>query len=132
MTTIMPQPSRLKLPPLPSTEESLGERLARLRKERGYTQSELADRMGIIQAIVSSYERERIRPHADMIVRYALALDVTTDEILGLARESEQKQAPLSRRVLRRLREIERLPKRDRDAVLRTLDAFLARMPDQD
>jgi transcriptional regulator with XRE-family HTH domain len=132
MTTIMPQPSRLKLPPMPSTEESLGERLARLRKERGYTQSELADRMGIIQAIVSSYERERIRPHADMIVRYALALDVTTDEILGLARESEQKQAPLSRRVLRRLREIERLPKRDRDAVLRTLDAFLARMPDQD
>jgi len=123
---LVPQPSRLKLPPLPvRTDESVGDRLARLRKERGYTQVELAKKMGIVQALVSSYERERLRLHAEMVIRFAVALDVTTDELLGL--EKPKSKGPVkSRRVLRRLQQIEKLPKRDQDALLRTIDAVLA------
>jgi len=122
----MPRPSRLELPPLPVADElSLGQRLARLRKERGYTQVELARKVGIIQALVSDYERDKLRPHADMIVRFAVALEVTADELLGM-QLPKKKQATGNRRFLRRLQQVEKLPKRDQDALLRTIDAFLS------
>ena len=40
--------------------ETVGQRLARLRKERGWTQVELAERIGIIQSLISDYERDRL------------------------------------------------------------------------
>jgi transcriptional regulator with XRE-family HTH domain len=76
----MPQVSRLDLPPLDSGGETLGERIARTRKERGYTQSELADKIEISQSIVSAIERKL---SAEMAVRFALALDVSLDELPG-------------------------------------------------
>ena len=112
-----------------ATSETLGQRLARLRKERGFTQVELAKKMGIIQVLISDYEHEKIRPNPDIIVRFAQALDVSTDEILGL-RKPEKVEAQLSnvsRRLLRRLKQFDSLAKRDQDALLRTIDAFLSR-----
>jgi len=40
---------------------TFGQRLVRLRKERGCTQVELAERLGIIQSLISDFERDR--PH---------------------------------------------------------------------
>ena len=122
----MPPRSRRKLPPLPKTKESLGKRLARIRKEKGYTQVELATRMGIAQTLVSDYERDKFRPHAEMIIRFAVALEVSADELLGLT-EPKKKSATPGRRILRRLEKIEKLPKRDQDALIRTIDAFLGK-----
>ena len=78
----MPQVSKLKLPPLEYGNETLGQRIARIRKERGYTQVELAQRIGIIQSIVSAIERDVLKLSAEMAVRFAQALDVTTDELI--------------------------------------------------
>ena len=52
----MPQKSKIKLPPLNLGKETLGKRIARLRKEKGCTQSELAQRIGIIRELISNYE----------------------------------------------------------------------------
>ena len=123
---IMPPKTRLKLPPLPKSKESLGKRLARIRKEKGFTQVELAERMGLIQALVSDYERDKLRPHAEMVVRFSLALAVSSDEILGLKTPTKIAATP-GRRILRRLEKIEKLPKRDQDALIRTIDAFLGK-----
>jgi transcriptional regulator with XRE-family HTH domain len=122
----MPRPSTLELPPLDQGNDSFGQRLARLRKERGYTQVELATKIGIIEALVSDYERDKLRPHADMIIRFATALEVTSDELLGLT-PSKPIGALRSRRFLRRLQHVDRLPKRDQDALLRAIDAFLGK-----
>jgi transcriptional regulator with XRE-family HTH domain len=103
---------------------ALGRRIAALRRERGYTQTELADQVGAIQVVVSNYERGKLRPHPDMIVRLAKALRVSADELLGI-RPPSQNGAAVSRRVLRRLQAIDGLPKRDQDALFRTIDAFL-------
>jgi predicted transcriptional regulator len=60
-----------------SEDESFGRRLARLRKERGFTQVEIAERVGIIQALVSDYELDKLRLNAEMVVRFAGALEIT-------------------------------------------------------
>jgi transcriptional regulator with XRE-family HTH domain len=120
----MPRKSKLKLPPIDLGSESLGQRIARLRKEKGYTQVELAQKMGIVRVLVSDYERERIRPHYEMIIRLALALDVTTDELLGLSQSKSSSSSP-NLKIVRRFKKIEALPPAEQKILLRTIDTFL-------
>ena len=109
---------------------TLGQRLARMRKERGFTQVELATATQVVQAVISSYEVGRVRPSPEMILRIADVLQVSTDELLGREPESPRREDPVERRFLRRLRLVKALPKRDQDALLRTIDAFIdARKP---
>jgi transcriptional regulator with XRE-family HTH domain len=121
----MPRISRLKLPPLPS-RESIGERVARIRKERGFTQVELAEKIGVIQSIVSAIERDVLKLSAEMAVRFALALEVTTDALLMPPKQGNGSHSRKpSRRILRRLERIETLPKTQQSAVLKTIDNAL-------
>jgi transcriptional regulator with XRE-family HTH domain len=111
------------------TEEgsrAIGERLARLRKERGITQVEMAELLGVSQPNVSDYERGELRLHGELLAKLARILKVSADEILGLE-TSRPARAPRDRRLLRRLQDLDRLSKRDRDALMRTLDAFLSK-----
>ena len=120
----MPQKSKLKPPPLNLNKETLGNRIARLRKEKGYTQDDLAKKMGIVRVLISDYERERIRPHYEMIIRLALALEVTTDELLGLKKSKAVTKKP-SLTILRRLIKIDQLPPSQQRVLLQTIDNFL-------
>lgn len=56
--------------------ESLGERLHRLRKLRGLTQGELANRLGVSKPTVWAWEQGRARPIEDRIEAIAHALGV--------------------------------------------------------
>jgi transcriptional regulator with XRE-family HTH domain len=118
----MPKASKLKLMPLPHSDETPGQRLARIRRERGFTQIELAEKTGMVQTLVSDYERGKLRLNA-MILRFATALEVSTDALLQPAGPVESKKP--SRKVLRRLEQIESLPSAQQSALLRTIDTFL-------
>jgi transcriptional regulator with XRE-family HTH domain len=106
--------------------ETIGERLARMRKERGITQQEMAELLSTSQPIVSDYERGELRLHGELIVKIAGILGVSGDELLGLERVSRS-SAVTNRRLARRIQQIDQLPKRDQEALLRTIDAFLSR-----
>ena len=102
----------------------MGQRLARIRKERGFTQIEVAERIGIIQSLVSSYENDVLKLSAEMAVRFARALEVSTDDLLE-PRKSKPRTIQPSRKVLRRLERIESLPSHQQQTVLKTIDAML-------
>ena len=102
----------------------MGQRLARIRKERGYTQVELAKKIGIIQTLVSDYETDRLRLSAEMAVRFALALDISTDALLHPKAKKTKGRKP-SLKVMRRMEEIEKLPPRQQSFVLTALDSIL-------
>jgi len=121
----MPRRSRLTLPPLDMGEETIGQRIARLRKERGYTQIELADKIGIVQNLISDYERDKLGLRADMVVRFAHALEVSSDEILGLNGTRKDGDSKASLRLLRRTKKIEELPPGQQKTLLKTIDTFL-------
>lgn len=107
--------------------DSIGARIAALRKERGLTQKELAERLAITQPVVSDYEHDVIRLPADVVVAIAKTLDVSTDALLGLKPEPRSAAGVRNRRLSRRLQAIEALPKRDQEALLRTIDAFISK-----
>jgi transcriptional regulator with XRE-family HTH domain len=106
---------------------SIGTRIASLRKERGLTQKELAERLAITQPVVSDYEHDVIRIPADVVVAIAKVLDASADELLGLKREPRGTAGLRNRRLSRRLQAIDALPKRDQEALLRTIDAFISK-----
>lgn len=124
MTFAMPPKSRLQLPKVDLGTESFGERLTRLRKSRGLTQVELAEQMGLIQSLISDYENDKLRPHGEMVARFALTLEVSTDELLGVKPSKLNGRKP-SRKVLRRLERIEALPAHQQATLLKTIDTFL-------
>jgi len=112
-------------PPLDFGGESLGERLARLRKQSGFTQVEFAKKVGITQVLVSAYETDRHLFSAEMAVRFALALGVSLDNLLHPEAKKPASKQP-SLKVQRRIEQIEGLPLYEQRALLTTIDKFLA------
>ncbi len=61
---------------------SFPERLAALRKERGFTQQQMADKIGMHVSQLKRYEGGTTQPTIDVFRRIALALNVSADMLL--------------------------------------------------
>ncbi|MCP4088217.1 MAG: helix-turn-helix transcriptional regulator [Gammaproteobacteria bacterium] len=68
---------------------SFSDRLAALRKQRGLTQEALANLIGITKTQVYRYENGSSQPTLDVIKNLAIALSVTTDQLIF---EEEERQ----------------------------------------
>lgn len=119
----MPRKLKTALPPLQFDQEPIGERIARFRKQKGLTQAELAQRIGIQRTLITDYEIGRLRLNADMIIRLAIALNISSDAILGLA-EHKHTQTP-DLKLTRRFKDIQKLPPSQKRSLLNTIDAYL-------
>ena len=61
-----------------------GNRLKQLRIREGYTQQQLADKLGVTKSVVSYYELQERYPSPDVLIRLSHVFRVTTDFLLGL------------------------------------------------
>ncbi len=111
--------------------QAIGQRLAAIRKAKGLTQIDVAKALDITQTLISKYERGDLLLHGELIAEFAGLLHVTTDVLLGVTHKRGAhpvSAVPIVDKTLaRRLAQLQALPRRDRDALLRTLDAFLAK-----
>lgn len=62
---------------------TFGKRLRQIRKERKMTQEEFAKMLGTSKQILSRYEREDRSPRIEVVRKYAEALKVSADYLLG-------------------------------------------------
>jgi transcriptional regulator with XRE-family HTH domain len=62
----------------------MGKRIMQLRKEKGYTQEQLAEMMGVSAQAVSKWENDVSCPDISILPMLAEKLGVTTDELLGV------------------------------------------------
>lgn len=104
-----------------SDGETVGQRITEVRKARGYTQVELAAKIGISRDLLSSYELGRVRIYDEMIYRLALVLEVTTDRLLGF-KQREVVAENVSLRYTKRIKEIETLPEHKIRMILKMID----------
>lgn len=87
-------------------QRSFGAVLAALRKERGMTQLELAEKMGVTDKAVSKWERDLSYPDVSSIPKLAELFQVSVDELMQGKREEKnsagkQKGKELAFTVLR-------------------------------
>jgi transcriptional regulator with XRE-family HTH domain len=102
-----------------------GIRLEQMRKARGLSQLELAERTDLYQSDVSDFERGLRWPETRNMLALSKALRVSLDELVGAKGVKGNGGVEVSRSILRRLKRIEELPKRDRQALLRMVDNTL-------
>jgi transcriptional regulator with XRE-family HTH domain len=103
----------------------LGDQIKQLRKERGWSQGDLAARVGGDAGQISRYENGKISPSVEVVVKLAEAFDVATDYLLidGAARRPFRAPDDL---LGERLTHLAQLSDEDRAALIRIIDHMLA------
>ncbi|GAB6640533.1 hypothetical protein BOVMAS10_16590 [Streptococcus uberis] len=73
------------------------QRLKKLRKEKGLTQKELGERLGVKQNTFTNWENGKREPNLSTILKLAEILETTTDDLLGYTiLSANQPVVPLS------------------------------------
>jgi transcriptional regulator with XRE-family HTH domain len=109
-------------------ESSFGQRLQAIRQARGLTQVQLAQAAETTQRAISYYETEAGFPPAPAVIALASALEVTTDELLGVKppRLERARGDSETRRQWKRFQRITSLAERDQKAVIRLVNSLAA------
>lgn len=115
--------------PPKSPAPPFGQKLAALRKERGLTQPQLAELLGVSSPAVDYYERRAKNPSVDTIERIADALGVEPAHFLesGAPKAPKRKKPGPPSALEERIERLRKLPKREQEVVLKMLDGLLAR-----
>lgn len=77
-----------------SLNEELGRRLQQLRKAKGFSQEELADRVGVSRQAVSKWEGGQTAPDLERLLALSKQLDGTTDYLLTGQHPAAREQGP--------------------------------------
>lgn len=78
--------------------------IANLRKEKGWSQSDLAKKSGVSREMISKYERKLAIPSVDAAKKIADAFQVSLDYLVG-----EGINADFDKQTLKRLQEIQNM-----------------------
>lgn len=62
----------------------LSKKITELRLSFGWTQVQLAQKLGITKQTISNWENDNIQPSIDMLVKLSKIFNVSTDYLLGL------------------------------------------------
>ena len=92
-------------------------RLVQLRKARGLTQQQLADKIGVTRRAIVYYEREADNLPVHIIAPLAKALNVTIEELLGV-KQPKETLSPKYSSLWRKLKVLETFSEKERKAVL--------------
>ena len=111
--------------------DTIAAHVARIRKDQGFTQTEMARKLKTTQSVYSRYERGDLRIHADTLIQLAKIFGVTPNELCGVTQSGASKkikpsETDIPKRFLRRLRGVNDLTRTDQDYLLRTIDAFIS------
>jgi len=99
--------------------------LKNIRKSRGLTQEELAKKSGLTQRVIAYYENETEQISSTPLIELAKALEVSTDEILGLKQISSNLQLQINEsKLLKKLKKVMQLERRDQYAVFQLINSL--------
>ena len=71
-------------------KQTLGMMISSLRKEKGMTQLELAEKMGVTDKAVSKWERDLSFPDIKSIPKLAETFDISVDDLMQVKTESKE------------------------------------------
>lgn len=101
---------------------NIGERIIRLRKDKGWSQNELAKMLGTSGPIIGRYERNEMVPSVEVAKKLADAFETTLDYLV----DETGKQAEIKdKAMLNRVVEIEHLDQEDKQTILHVIDSLL-------
>jgi transcriptional regulator with XRE-family HTH domain len=106
---------------------TIGEKIKNLRKNKKWSQAELAGRVDVHVTHISRLETQRYAPSLDLLKKLAEAFEVTTDYLLY---ESADNIGPLNfkdKTLYEKMKLIDTLEEADRSVISGVIDAFLTK-----
>jgi transcriptional regulator with XRE-family HTH domain len=100
----------------------VGQRIARLRRSKGWKQKELASQIGCSLQQISKLERGGWMPRVSVLLQVGETFNVTTDYLLT---GRGPRNPGIDLRLREQLPALERLPKPQRDSLVAFLDALI-------
>ena len=105
----------------------LGEKIKRLRQERGWSQGQLAQKLKIHQKQISKYERGLHVPSVEVLVQIASIFNVSLDYMTFEDSEDTSQIQIADRELIQRLNEINHFSEQDKTTLKALLDIFITK-----
>jgi len=106
---------------------TFAEKLTRLRKEHGWSQTKLGQQIGVHIAHISRLENDKSQPSVDLLQKIARAFGVSMDYLMD---EEADEMAPVSiqdKSLVERIELLEQLEEGDRQTVINVIDSMLTK-----
>jgi transcriptional regulator with XRE-family HTH domain len=101
---------------------AIGDKIQALRKEHGWSQQQLAKKVGTSGPIVGRYERGEMTPSVEVAKKLADTFDVTLDFLVDdTGKTTEIKDKAMLKRII----EIQALDTEDQKTIVHVLDSLL-------
>ena len=104
---------------------TLGERIKRLRQEKGWSQAQLSKKLNTHQKQISGYERGIHAPSIELLIKMAEIFNVTLDYIASDEQEDKSRIQIADRELMLTVKEIDALPEEDRATIKAVLNTFI-------
>ena len=106
--------------------KAMGIRISQARKEKGLTQQQVADQLGIAQQTYAHYEVGNVRVPASTLPLLGQMFGLTPNDLMGHSVSSRKaKPGPMSR-LDQQIERIRQLPRTKQNFVVELLDAVIA------
>ena len=103
-----------------SNELGIGSRITLLRKEKKWSQVELAKNINASREIISRYERNESVPSIDMIIKIADAFGVTVDYMIGQSENSS-----FDKDTVDRIKNIQKMDSDTKSVLFNVIDTYI-------
>jgi transcriptional regulator with XRE-family HTH domain len=102
--------------------DTFGKKITALRKEKKISQGELAKLINTSTSVIGRYERDEMTPSIEAARKIAKILGTTVGYLLD---ETEQENFFKDPDMLKRLNEIEKMEKEDKNHILYAIDGLI-------
>lgn len=97
-----------------------GKIIVRIREEKSWSQTDLADKSGVSRVMIGKYERGEAIPSIEAAKKIADSLEVSLDFLVG-----EGQNARFDKRTLKRIEELELLEEDKKQTLFDLIDTYI-------
>ena len=101
---------------------SFGKKIGILRKEKNWSQTEMAKKLNTSVSVISRYERDEMTPSIEVAKKLADLLNTTVGYLLGENDEANIFKEP---EILKRFKAIKEFTNDEREKIFFTIDAMI-------
>jgi transcriptional regulator with XRE-family HTH domain len=106
-------------------KQNLAIRIQELRKQKGWSQNELAGQIEISKAQMSRYETKNVQPPANTLNKMANALDTTVDYLISGDKNEKAKATIKNSELLQSFKEMDVLPEQEQNMLVKIIRAYV-------
>lgn len=106
---------------------SVGQRIKELRTKLDFTQSELAEKIGMTYVQIGRYEKRGAMPSADVLKKLAEALNTTTDYLMSGSSDKVASEQLKDKELLTLFKAVATLDNEDKSMIKLFLDALVTK-----